>query len=110
MIDNLLEPERLSSVQTIVFHNWPGLCKPGYNMENFNQISVADANVSSVIRDKFTRRGFLGIGSAALAVAGIVPAMAADRSRSDPGPGDPALDAQNPDSMWPPGKIGRAHV
>src|SRR5437899_5416762 len=71
-------------------------------MENFNQISVADANVSSVSRDKFTRRGVLGVGSAALAVAGIVPAMAGDRSRSDPGPGNPALDAQNPDTMWPP--------
>src|SRR2546429_6362166 len=73
-------------------------------MKNLNQLSVADANVKvrSVSRDKFTRRGFLGIGSAALAVAGIAPAMAADRSKSDPGPGDPALDAQNPDSAWPP--------
>jgi oxalate decarboxylase len=79
-------------------------------MENFNQISVADANGSSVGRDKFTRRGFLGIGSAALAVAGIVPAMAADRSRSDPGPGNPALDAQNPDSMWPPGTDSKSLV
>src|SRR5216684_3780983 len=66
-------------------------------MENSDQISVTDANVRSAQRDKFTRRGFMGIGSAALAAAGIVPAMAADRSRSDPGPGDPALDAQNPD-------------
>jgi oxalate decarboxylase len=79
-------------------------------MENSNQISVADANVSSVGRDKFTRRGFLGIGSAALAVAGIVPAMAADRSRSDPGPGNPALDAQNPDSMWPPSTDSKSLV
>jgi len=71
-------------------------------MKNFNQISVADANGSSVKRDKCTRRGFLGIGSAALAIAGIMPAMGADRSRSDPGPGNPALDAQNPDSTWPP--------
>ncbi len=79
-------------------------------MENSNQISVVDANVRSVGRDKFTRRGFLGIGSAALAVAGIVPAMAADRSRSDPGPGNPALDAQNPDSMWPPGTDSKSLV
>src|SRR6266487_213323 len=70
-------------------------------MENPNQDSVTEANAKSVRRDKFTRRGFLGIGSATLAVAGIVPAMAADRSRSDPGPGNPALDAQNSDSMWP---------
>jgi len=79
-------------------------------MENSNQISVADAKVSSVRRDKFTRRGFLGIGSAALAAAGIVPAMAADRSRSDPGPGNPTLDGQNPDSMWPPGTDSKSLV
>src|SRR5258708_279093 len=71
-------------------------------MKTSNQISVTDANVKSTTRDQFTRRGFLGIGGAALAAVGIVPAMAADRSRSDPGPGNPPLDAQNPDSMWPP--------
>jgi len=36
--------------------------------------------------------------------------MAADRSRSDPGPGNPALDAQNPDSMWPPGTDSKSLV
>ena len=110
MIDNLIEPERLSLGADKLFHSWPGLCKSSYSMENFNQISVADANVSSVRRDKFTRRGFLGIGSAALAVAGIVPAMAADSSRSDPGPGNPTLDGQNPDSMWPPGTDSKSLV
>ncbi|MEA3211458.1 MAG: oxalate decarboxylase [Chthoniobacter sp.] len=79
-------------------------------MKTSNQISVTDANVRSVKRDQFTRRGFLGLGSAALAVAGIVPAMAADRSRSDPGPGNPALDAQNPDSMWPPSTDSKSLV
>ena len=39
---------------------------------------------------------------AALAASGIMPTMGEDRSRSDPGPTNPALDAQNPDSMWPP--------
>ncbi len=39
---------------------------------------------------------------AALAAAGVAPALADDRSRSDPGPGNTALDAQNPDSVWPP--------
>jgi oxalate decarboxylase len=38
----------------------------------------------------------------AAAVAGIVPAMAADLSKTDPGPSNPQLDAQNPDSIWPP--------
>jgi oxalate decarboxylase len=47
---------------------------------------------------------------AALAVAGIVPAMAADRSRSDPGPGDPELDGQNPDSVWPPATDSKSLV
>ena len=93
-----------------MFHSWPGLCKSSYSMEDFNQISVADANVISVSRDKFTRRGFLGIGSAALAVAGIAPAMAADSSSSDPGPGNPTLDGQNPDSMWPPGTDSKSLV
>jgi oxalate decarboxylase len=79
-------------------------------MENSNQIKVTDANAVSGKRDKFTRRGFLGIGSAALAVAGMAPAMAADRSRSDPGPGNPALDAQNPNSMWPPSTDSKSLV
>jgi hypothetical protein len=45
--------------------------------------------------------------AAALTVAGIMPALAEDRSRSDPGPGNPALDAQNPDSIWPPATDSR---
>jgi len=79
-------------------------------MQNTNQTTVTDSNTESAKRDKFTRRGFLGIGSAALAVAGIAPAMAADQSRSDPGPGNPTLDAQNPDSMWPPGTDSKSLV
>jgi oxalate decarboxylase len=71
-------------------------------MKKPNQISAAYASVTPVRHDKITRRGFLGIGSAALAFAGITPALAEDRSKSDPGPANPALDAQNVDSMWPP--------
>jgi oxalate decarboxylase len=48
--------------------------------------------------------------AAALAAAGLVPAMAADRSRSDPGPQNPALDAQNPDSAWPPATDSKSLV
>ena len=40
--------------------------------------------------------------AAALAAAGIAPAMAADHSKTDPGPKNPDLDAQNRDSTWPP--------
>ncbi|MEY2394172.1 MAG: oxalate decarboxylase [Acidobacteriaceae bacterium] len=36
--------------------------------------------------------------------------MAADRSRSDPGPGNPGLDAQNPDSMRPPSTDSKSLV
>src|SRR5882762_6543101 len=79
-------------------------------MKNTNQITIRDSNLASAKRDKFSRRGFLGIGSAALAAAGIVPAMAADRSRSDPGPGNRTLDGQNPDSTWPPATDSKSLV
>jgi oxalate decarboxylase len=71
-------------------------------MDKTNQSPVTDANTPTGNHSRFTRRGFLGVGSAALAMAGIVPGMAADRSRTDPGPTNSGLDAQNPDSMWPP--------
>jgi oxalate decarboxylase len=50
--------------------------------------------------------------AAALAAAGVVPAvaMAMDRSRSDPGPGNPALDAQNAASTWPPNTDSKSLV
>jgi oxalate decarboxylase len=49
---------------------------------------------------------------AVLAATGIVPALAAaaDRSQTDPGPGNPALDAQNPDSVWPPATDSKSLV
>jgi oxalate decarboxylase len=65
-------------------------------------------------KDVFSRRRFLGTGSAALATAGLLSAADAatqdqkpyptkdDRSASDPGPGNSPLNAQNPDSAWPP--------
>ena len=65
-------------------------------------------------KDVLTRRGFLGVSSAALAAAGMrsVENLAppepadykseADRSASDPGPTNAALDAANPDSVTPP--------
>jgi len=63
--------------------------------------------------DKLTRRGFLGVSSAALAAAGVLSAenvmgqqpsdykSKTDRSTSDPGPTNAALDAANPDSSNP---------
>src|SRR6266853_1292349 len=65
-------------------------------------------------KDMYSRRGFLGIVSAALAAAGMLSVACAagqeqhpypaknDKSASAPGPGNPALDAQNPDSFLPP--------
>jgi len=65
-------------------------------------------------KEQLTRRGFLGVGSATLAAASILSAekLAAqekensksitDRSKSDPGPVNSVLDAQNPDSFNPP--------
>src|SRR6202050_5584712 len=65
-------------------------------------------------RDTFSRRGFLEMGTTALAAAGMLSATEAaaqeqkpyptkdDRSARAPGPGNPPLDAQNPDSFLPP--------
>jgi len=63
-------------------------------------------------KDVLSRRGFLGVGSAALAAAGIpyVEKLSAqepayrskdNRSTSDPGPTNPGIDAANPDSNIP---------
>src|SRR5260370_617049 len=53
-------------------------------------------------KDQVSRRGFLGIGSAALAAVAGTLAVAQDRSATDLGPANAALDAQNQDSTWPP--------
>src|SRR6266852_2017693 len=51
----------------------------------------------------FTRRSFLGTAAAAVgSFAALQKVIGADRSKSDPGPTNPMLDGQNPDSMWPP--------
>jgi oxalate decarboxylase len=71
-------------------------------------------------KDRFSRRGFLGVGSAALAAAAgslaVGGAMGQEnqqrtgRSATDPGPANSALDAQNPDSAWPPGTDSKSLV
>jgi oxalate decarboxylase len=75
-------------------------------------------------KDRFSRRGFLGISSAALAtVAGgfavngamaqeerQAPKSRADRSATDPGPSNSPLDAQNPESEWPPSTDSKSLV
>ena len=69
-------------------------------------------------KETVSRRGFLGMGSAALAAAGVLAATDAagqeqlpyptrdDRSSSAPGPGNGPLDGQNPDSFLPPSTDG----
>src|SRR4051812_30933379 len=55
--------------------------------------------------DSVSRRKILQYAPAAfIAAGGVVPALAvaADPSRTDPGPRDPELDARNPNSAWPP--------
>jgi oxalate decarboxylase len=71
-------------------------------------------------KDQLSRRGFLGIGSAALAVAaGSVAASGATaqesqprsgRRATDPDPSNAALDGQNLDSAWPPGTDSKSLV
>src|SRR5580698_7296343 len=80
-----------------------------------------DAKMEDSRKDQFSRRGFLGVGSAALAAGMLSAANAAgqnskqdskqapppyptkgDKNSSAPGPGNPAIDAQNPDSFLPP--------
>ncbi len=74
-------------------------------------------------KEQFSRRGFLGAGSAALAAAvGALAVSGAaaqgsgtqqaggDRSKIDPGPANPDLDGQNPDSTWPPSTDSKSLV
>src|SRR3984893_1586719 len=75
-------------------------------------------------KDGLSRRGFIGIGSAALAtVAGSLAVSSAmaqqgqmtsqpgtDRSATDPGPSNEGLDSQNRDSAWPPGTDSKSLV
>src|ERR1700723_3784419 len=80
--------------------------------------ATSDDAKSDSRKEMFSRRGFLGVGSAALA-AGMLSAANAvgqeskqdskppyptrgDKSSSAPGPGNAAIDAQNPDSFLPP--------
>jgi oxalate decarboxylase len=70
------------------------------------------SNEAEKEKDGLTRRGFLGVSSAALAAAGIrsmeslpgqEPAVhESERNKSDPGPTNASLDAANPSSVDPP--------
>jgi oxalate decarboxylase len=60
---------------------------------------------------EFTRRSFLGKTAVAIgSFAALHKVAGADLSRSDPGPANPALDGQNPDSIWPPSTDSKSLV
>jgi oxalate decarboxylase len=72
-------------------------------------------------KDQLSRRGFLGVGTAALAAAAagrlaVGSAMAqgnqprTGRNTTDPGPANSALDAQDPNSTWPPATDSKSLV
>jgi len=79
-----------------------------------NETEPNKTELAKAEKDRWTRRGFLGASSAALAAASMLAANRAagagqesaqkpkpDRSKSDPGPTNAALDAANPDSNNP---------
>jgi oxalate decarboxylase len=53
-------------------------------------------------KHKISRRGFLGAASTVMAATTVTAFAQQSRSRTDPGPVNPALDAQNAASAWPP--------
>jgi oxalate decarboxylase len=57
-----------------------------------------------------TRRNFLGSMAAAGGFAALQRVMGADRSKTQPRPSNPELQAQNPDSMWPPSTDSKSLV
>jgi len=60
---------------------------------------------------EFTRRSFLGTAAAAAgSFAALQKVVGADRSKTDPGPANKELDAQNPDSIWPPATDSKSLV
>jgi oxalate decarboxylase len=57
-----------------------------------------------------TRRNFLGtMAAAAGGLTALQTVVGADHP-SDPGPANPALDGQNPDSIWPPSTDSKSLV
>jgi oxalate decarboxylase len=57
-----------------------------------------------------TRRNFLGSIAAVGGLAALQQVMGADRSKTQPGSSNPELQAQNPDSMWPPSTDSKSLV
>src|ERR1700682_5562348 len=59
----------------------------------------------------FTRRSFIGTAAAAVgSFAALQKVAGADRSRTPPAPANQTLDAQTPDSIWPPNTDSKSLV
>ncbi|MDB6165616.1 MAG: bicupin, oxalate decarboxylase family [Lacunisphaera sp.] len=73
-------------------------------MENSIQPTVAMPQARALESGQLSRRKFLGMGTAVLAIAGMTRGLlAADRNGSTPGPANAPLDAENTDAAFPPG-------
>jgi oxalate decarboxylase len=58
----------------------------------------------------FTRRSFIGKTAVAIGSFVALQKVVGAGHPSDPGPANPALDGQNPDSIWPPGTDSKSLV
>src|SRR5581483_11077425 len=67
-------------------------------------------HLGEIIMSILTRRNFLGSIAAAGGLAALQQVMGADRNKIQPGPSNPELQAQNPDSMWPPSTDSKSLV
>jgi oxalate decarboxylase len=59
---------------------------------------------------QFTRRSFIGKTAVAIGSFAALQKVVGAGHPSDPGPANPALDGQNPDSIWPPGTDSKSLV
>src|SRR5260370_12191782 len=79
--------------------------------ESTNGANPTSEPSGEIIMSEFTRRSFIGKTAVAIgSFAALQKVVGADRSKSDPGPANPALDGQNPDSIWPPGTDSKSLV
>src|SRR3954466_11031648 len=97
--------------------SWPSTswmsrwCAPTHD-DHQTFAAICRGNLMNKTNEGISRRSMMLhlAPAAALAAAGIAPVLGADRSVSDPGPTNPALDAQNPDSQWPPATDSKSLV
>src|ERR1044071_5327824 len=85
------------------------LCSPSsissgaHDTNNYKSKKTNSEHSGEIIMSEFTRRSFIGKTAVAIgSFAALQKIAGADRSKTDPGPANPMLDGQNPDSTWPP--------